>query len=526
MTDPAPTGPLVLAVDLGTGGPKVALVGLDGSVIAHAVRSTELILTDDGGVEQDPGAWWSTICEAIREVVEASGAASAVRAISVTAQWMGTVPVDALGHHLGNAVIWMDSRGAPDVTALVGGRLSISGYEPRKLRTWLRYTGGAPSPTGKDSLGHILWLQRARPDLYAEAETFLEPMDYLNARFCGRKVASFDTISGTWVTDIRNLRSVDYVPELIDLAGIDRAKLPELVPTGSVVGEILPEVADQLGLPNGVAVVSATPDTESAAIGSGAVADFAAHVYIGTSSWVSCHVPFKKTDIIHTIASLPSGIPGRYLAACEQDSAGACLTHLVDNLLYPDDGLGPAAPPDVYEQLNQVAAAVPPGANGVIYTPWLNGERTPVDDHYVRAGFHNLGLGTNRADLVRAVFEGVAYNTRWMHTYVERFAGTTFSPIRFVGGGAQSELWAQILADVLDRPIERMAQPRLANVRGAAFAGFAALGLLAWSQVPDLVEVAGHHHPSPSNRATYDHSYAAFVSLYKRTRRTYAKLNR
>ena len=180
----------------------------------------------------------------------------------------------------------------------------------------------------------------------------------------------------------------------------------------------------------------------------------------------------------------------------------------------------------MYEQINRVAASVPAGANGVIYTPWLNGERTPVDDHYVRAGFHNLGLGTNRADLVRAVFEGVAYNTRWMHTYVERFADTTFTPIRFVGGGAQSELWAQILADVLDRPIERVAQPRLANVRGAAFAGFAALGLLAWSEVPGLVEVASRHQPSPANRAVYDRSYAAFLSLYKRTRRTYAKLNR
>ncbi len=526
MPDPAPPGPLILAIDLGTGGPKVALVGLDGSVVAHSVRSTDLLLTDDGGVEQDPGQWWSTICDAAREVLHASGAASAVRAVSVTAQWMGTVPVDEHGHHLANAVIWMDSRGAPDVTALVGGRLAISGYEPRKLRTWLRYTGGAPSPTGKDSLGHILWLQRARPDLYAEAHAFLEPMDYLNARLCGRQAASFDTISGTWVADIRNLRSVAYVPELIELAGIDRAKLPDLVPTGSLLGEVLPEVAAQLGLPPGVTVVTGTPDTESAAIGSGAVDDFAAHVYIGTSSWVSCHVPFKKTDIIHTIASLPSGIPDRYLAACEQDSAGACLTHLVDNLLYPDDGLGPAVPDDVYDRLNRVAADVAPGANGVIYTPWLNGERTPVDDHYVRAGFHNLGLGTTRADLVRSVFEGVAYNTRWMQTYVERFAGNRFPSIRFVGGGAQSELWAQILADVMDRPIERVAQPRLANVRGAAFAAFSALGLLAWSEVPKLVEVAGHHHPSPVNRAVYDHHYAAFVSLYKRTKRTYAKLNK
>ncbi len=526
MTEIAPSGPLILAIDLGTGGPKVALVGRDGTVVAHAVRSTSLLLTDDGGVEQDPGEWWSTIADACRAVLGASGAAADVRAVSVTAQWMGTVPVDEHGHHLGNAVIWMDARGAPDVSARVGGKLAIAGYEPRKLRTWLRYTGGAPSPTGKDSVGHILWLERARPDLYSRARAFLEPMDYLNARFTGRQVASYDTISGTWVADTRDLGNVHYVPELIDMVGIDRAKLPELVPTGSIIGEVLPEVADQLGLPPGVAVITATPDTESAAIGSGAVADFAAHVYIGTSSWVSCHVPFKKTDIIHTIASLPSGIPGRYLAACEQDSAGACLTHLVDNLLYPDDGLGGAPPADVYDRLNQVAGGVPAGANGVIYTPWLNGERTPVDDHYVRAGFHNLNLGTTRADLVRAVFEGVAFNTRWMHHYVERFAGTRFDTLRFVGGGAQSELWAQILSDVLDRTIERTAEPRLANVRGAAFAGFVALGLLDWAEIPGLIEIAGRHHPAPANRQVYDHGYGGFVSLYKRTKRTYAKLNR
>src|SRR5262249_31362605 len=160
---------------------------------------------------------------------------------------------------------------------------------------------------------------------------FLEPMDYLNLRLTGRAVAAYDTIVGHWVTDNRDLAHVRYDDQLVEWVGVDRAKLPELVPTGSVVGPLTPAVAGALGLPESVRVIAGTGDTASAGIGSGAVRDLEGHLYIGTSSWLSCHVPFKKTDIFSNITSLPSGIPGRYWVATEQDTAGKCLTWLLDD---------------------------------------------------------------------------------------------------------------------------------------------------------------------------------------------------
>ena len=215
----------------------------------------------------------------------------------------------------------------------------------------------------------------------------------------------------------------------------------------------------------------------TAAVGSGAVADFDAHVYIGTSSWVSCHVPFKKTDALTNIASIPSGIPGRYLVADEHETGGACLTWLRDNVLYPGDALPLAgggdgtvagAPEGFFAALNDVASSVPVGSHGVLFTPWLNGERSPVDDHTIRGGFHNLSLSSNRSDMVRAVFEGVALNSAWLLGAAEKFCKRRFDSLAFVGGGANSDLWSQIHADATGRQIRQVADPVLANVRGAA----------------------------------------------------------
>jgi len=245
----------------------------------------------------------------------------------------------------------------------------------------------------------------------------------------------------------------------------------------------------------------------------GAVADGAAHLYVGTSSWLSCHVDFKRTDPQHGIASLPSALPGRYLVSDEQETAGASLEKL--------SALVGAEIPELLAE----AAAVPAGAGGVLFTPWLNGERTPVDDHLVRGGWLNIGLDTTRAQLARATLEGVALNLRWMQGPVERFARRRLDPLAFVGGGARSELWCQIMADVLDREVRQIADPTDANVRGAAFLAGLALDALSVDDIPGRVAVAGVYRPRPDTRATYDALFAAFRGLYKSTRRLYRRLN-
>lgn len=200
------------------------------------------------------------------------------------------------------------------------GALNVQGYSATKAAKWVRRTGGIPSLSGKDPVGHIHFLREERPEVYAAAAVFLEPVDYLTLRLTGLARASYDSITLHWVTDNRDITAIAYDDSLFELAGLERRTLPELVPTGSVIGGVTPVAAAELGLLAGTPVVAGTGDLHSAAVGSGAVEDFAGHLYIGTSSWISCHVPFKKTDALTNIASIPSGLPGRYLVADEHET--------------------------------------------------------------------------------------------------------------------------------------------------------------------------------------------------------------
>jgi xylulokinase len=168
----------------------------------------------------------------------------------------------------------------------------------------------------------------------------------------------------------------------------------------------------------------------------------------------------------------------------------------------------------------------PPGSNGVVFTPWLNGERTPVDDPYLRGGWFNVSLGTTRADLARSVFEGIALNARWMQEAVEKFVKRRFAALTFIGGGARSALWCQTLADVLGCTIRQAEEPVLANARGAALIAAVGIGELAWTDIPGRVRIAGTYQPDPACRAVYDRQYRTFTALYRKTRRIYAAHNR
>ena len=519
--------PLILAIDLGTSGPKIALVTPQGQVRDCRVGECRLTVLPGGGVEQDPEAWWVAIRTTLAELLAANpGAPDRIAAIGCTSQWSGTVAVDEAGRPLMNAIIWMDSRGAPYVAAITGGLLKLQGYGLRRLITWLRLTGGIPVHSGKDSIAHILFIKHERPDIYRRAHRFLEPKDYLNLRLTGLTAASHESITLHWLTDNRDIHNIRYDDRLLRWATIDRAKLPDLRRATDILGPIRPDVARELGLPPDIPVIVGTPDMHSAAVGSGAVGDFEPHLYIGTSSWLTCHVPTKKTDLFHNMASLPSAVPGKYFIADEQETAGACLAFLRDNILYADDLLArDRRVPNVYPLFDRMVASVEPGSGKLIFTPWLHGERTPVDDRHVRGGFHNLSLRHTRADMIRAVFEGVAYNSRWLLRYVERFTGRRLDDIHMVGGGAKSDVWCQIHADVLNRTIRQVQDPVQVNVRGIALLAAVATGLITFDQIGD-VAIANTFHPNPANRPIYDELFAAYETIYKQNRRLYARLNR
>ncbi len=520
-------GRYILAIDLGTSGPKVGLVSAGGEVLGSEWEPTRFYLLPGGGAEQRTEEWWEAICKAVRRLVSRFPAETRqIAALSCTTQWSGTVAVDRDGRPLANAIIWMDSRGAPYIRQIMRERVRIEGYGVSRLLAWLRRTGGVPGRAGKDPIAHILYLKHERPELYQQAYKFLEPKDYLNLRLTGIFAASFDSIVLHWLTDNRDIYRVRYDDRLVKYSTIEREKLPELRPAASILGPLVEPAAGELGLPPGIPVVAGSPDVQTATVGSGAVEDFAAHLYIGTSSWLTCHVPYKKTDLLHNMASLPSAIPDRYLVTNEQELAGGCLDYLIEKILYPQDELTDGPPSDVYERLNRLAGRAPAGSGKLIFTPWLYGERTPADNHRARGGFFNQSLQTGREHLVRAVFEGVAYNSRWLLASVEGFLGRRLEAVTIAGGGAASDLWCQIQADVLNRPIRQVSEPRLVNLRGAAFLALVALGWMSFSQVPGCVPIARTYAPNPAHRAIYDELYREYTGLYRRSRAAFARLNR
>lgn len=510
---------LVLAVDLGTGGPKVGLATLEGCIVwwEHSVVRTTY--GPGGAATQDASHWWRLIVDSTRRGLAATASrGDQVVAVGITGQWASTVPVDAAGAPVGDCVMWMDSRGAPHSRAVVAGHLQ--GYRSRALATWIRHSGGVPSTSGDDPVGHMLHLERDRPDVARRARWYLEPVDFLAMRFTGIPAASPMSMTAAWLTDNRRLDVLEYDAKLVGLAGVDPAKLPPLVPSVSVIGPVTPAVAAELGISPSAQVVTGLPDLHGAALGSGCVLAYETHVSIGTTGWVSCPLPTKKTDIIRQMATVPGLGDGSYLLANNQESAGRCLEWFRDNVAVGIAGERPS-----YPAITALAATAPPGASGVIFTPWLAGERSPVDDRHARGGFHNVSLATSHAHLARAVLEGVGHNLRWLLEAADHFAGRRLGPLRIVGGGAQSDLWCQIVADICDREVERVADPLLAGLRGAALAAALGLGELQPGQIRDLVPVDRTFVPDPSHRQTYDRAFAEFPRLYKSQRPMFKRLN-
>ncbi len=510
---------------MGSGSVKATLVSNHGELAGSALENVDTLLLPGGGAEQDPQQWWRAAMAAAKAALAAAAVPpERILAVVATTQWAVTVPVDAHGDAVWNALSWMDTRGGRYSRALADGWPKVEGYAVAKLLKWVRLTGAAPQHSGVDGFGHIQYFKNERPDLYARTYKFLEPMDYLNLRLTGRFAASYSTIFPYWLTDNRNPLRIAYHPGLLRMAGIERDKMPDLLPVNAILGPLKPEVADALGLPRTTPVVMGSGDSHAAAIGAGCARDYDGYFCVGTTAWLSCHVPWKKTDVAHSVATMPAALPGRYVVSAEQGTAGRCLEFLKNNILFPD-AAGQAAATDHFAILNAEAAGAPPGSDGLIFTPWLNGVHAPREDPYTRSAFFNQSARTTRAHYVRAVMEGVAFNLRWVKGYVEKFIGRRFPHLNFIGGGATSEVWCQIQADILGCPVHRIAHARSANAVGAALAAFAALGEITSDEIPQIVKVAATYEPGPQSRRVYDRQFREFLEFYRRMRPIYRRLN-
>ena len=372
----------------------------------------------------------------------------------------------------------------------------------------------------------MLHLAIDRPDIAGAARWYLEPVDYVSMRLTGEAVATLGSMTGAWLTDNRNLDTLVYDDTLLDLAGVDASKLPPLRPTASLIGTVRDDIADDLGLPHGVKVVAGTPDLHSASVGAGTVSDFQTHMAISSTSWISCPVSFKKTDVVHQIASIPGVGPRGYLIINNHETSGACLQWLRDKVIAPDDELEHGERPELRRarRPRRVSAA---GFGCCDLHAVAHRRALPDRRQATRAP----GSTTSRSPPTAPRWcepcsKASPTTTAGCTQSVEKFAKRRLDPIRVFGGGAQSDLWCQIHADVMDRTIERLADPIHTGLRGAALLAGIALGDVDRARARDHAPIDATFTPDPDARAEYERLYPEFPKLYKAQKDMFRRLNR
>jgi xylulokinase len=311
------------------------------------------------------------------------------------------------------------------------------------------------------------------------------------------------------------------------MVGIDINKLPEVRESASIAGTVTEEAARATGLLPGTPVITGAGDISASALGSGAITDGKLHVRIGTSGGVAGHFTKRKIDLAHYAGCVGSAYPQKYyLGIGTQDTMGICLEWVKNKVIYHGEKLRQEYNVEkLYQVLDVLVQKIKPGADGLIFTPWMAGERCPLNDDTLRGGLYNLGLSQTRNHVIRAVFEGVAMNARWAMETMEHL----YKPVKelnFVGGGACSEVWCQILADVMNRQINQVADPQQAAGKGIALLASWSLGYIkSFDDIANYIKIRKSFYPNPENRQLYDRLFKAFKMLYKQNRRWYAMMN-
>jgi len=509
----------VLAIDLGTSGPKVALVSETGEVAAHAARSVPIRFLPPLGAEQDPEEIWRAIRSAVGEVLGNAGLArDAIVAVACTSQYSSVVPVDSDGAPTTNLLLWMDGRGGPHATALLE-------RHPDAFVRWLDVHAFPPLSSGTDSLSKMLWVRNEHPEIWKRTRCFFEPMDWLLMRLTGRFTANVGTAFTMLLTDNRDLGSLEWAAELLELAGIDRDKLPQLVPPNSVIGMLRPAVAAELDLSPATKVLSGTNDTQAAALATATFRPGGGAINVGTTGQALAHLDSRKSDLENALVSMPSPLAGRYMVMAENGIAAKALDHFLRAVVFASDALADSATGDPFAGVDRLVTNAPAGAGGLIFLPWLAGTGSPDTNPNARAAFVNISLETDRARMVGAILEGVGFSLKRILPAVERLAGGDFAELRFSGGGARSDAWAQILADVLDRPVLPLADPVHSNNRASALLAFAALGIADVEEVDRFCPVRNRFEPRAPNRAVYDDLFGQFQATYEALRPVFDALN-
>lgn len=527
----------VLAYDVGTTGVKTCLFGIDREItlLASAQTGYGLYLLEGGGAEQDPEEWWSAMCRTTRAVFAGCAAApEEVAALSFCSQMQGLVLVDGHGAPVRRAMSYMDQRAAAELKRGLAHGPQVAGANVVKLLRCLRTTGAVPSSV-KDPVWKYKWVQAHEPEVFARADKWLDVKEYLLLRCTGQAVMTEDSAYATLLFDTRKGRE-GWSGELCALFDVKRNHLPPVIRSTDRVGGGLTEgAAAELGLRPGTPVFGGGGDASLIGVGAGASAVGSTHVYCGTSGWVSTVTDRQLVDVSAMIAAIVGAQRGRYNYFAEMETAGKCLEWVRDHLALDEIGIylekrNVAESPEavyasLYDYLTETVEGCPPGAGGVIFTPWLHGNRCPFEDPAAAGMFFNLRLDTGKTEMIRAVLEGICFHLRWMLECQTKRVPT--SPvIRFAGGGALSPVTGQILADVTGRTVEVAASPQNAGAVGAAAVMGVGLGIIpSLDEVGSFLPVERTYRPNAANRAVYDRSYAVFRRLHAANKDLFRRLN-
>jgi xylulokinase len=517
----------IVSHDLGTSGNKAVLVTVYGEIIDTDKQTYPIYHPHSAWAEQDPDDWWKAVCDTTRNVIQKAGVKPEdIVGVTFSSQSQTLVPVDENCIPVRPAISWLDGRSADIMREKVWTPPRVMGYNIFNILKFLIITGGSPGQTGKDQIGKILWLQQHEPENYNKIKMLLDAKDYVVYHMTGNYVKSADMAVLWWFLDTRKNRNV-WHPKLCKLANIKSKMLPEVKESAAVVGEITKKAAEVTGLLPGTPVINGAADLACAALGSGAINEGELHICIGTSSWVAGHFTKRKIDIPHYTGCIGSANPQKYyLGMAHQETAGVCLEWLKDKVLYHKDQLLKEHHVDkIYEILDKLAAQVKPGAEGLIFTPWMYGERCPLDDDHVRAGLFNIGLNHSREHIVRAVLEGIAFNTRWAMETLENLYSKV-DELTFIGGGAKSNIWCQIVADITNRVIHQVEHPHHAGAKGIALLASLALGYIeSFEDIKKYIKIKQSFYPNPDNRELYDRLFKEFKNIYKQNKGWYSRMN-
>jgi len=501
----------IVAHDVGTSGNKAVLVDTKGRVHGKCIEPYKTYFPKPGWAEQEPSDWWKAVTRTTRLLLDQTNiSAKDILCITFGTQMLGVIPMDSKGAPLRRAIIWLDNRAGEQAEQLMRKFLGP--------RVFALIAGTALC--GKDGMPKLLWLKGEEPEIYNKTCCFLDTSGYLFYRSTGNMAMEW---TGASVFGL-DLKKKTWMSSIFQYVGLDTRKLPPLVRSIDKVGELTSQAAREYGLLPGTPVMAGAGDAPCAVVGSGAVGEGDGHVYLGTSGWVGV-VTKRILQGKCGAATIHSADPDKTFLFAETEAAGGCIQWIADEF-YKAEKKDPKIP-NVYALMDDEVAKITPGSNYLLFTPWIYGERAPIDDCYVRATFLNLSAEHTREDMLRAVYEGVAYNIRWIVEIVEKEFKLPLPQLRVIGGGAKGKPWMQIMADVTGRKIETVCDPQEAGAVGAALIAAVGLGIYPdFESLKKVIKVDRVFEPEPRNSDIYNSLYGSYHEVYDSLRDFYRKLNK